>query len=145
MTEKELSSFLLCSTSMSDFDIHFYRKASSISISVFSLGLFGDVREQWSQPRVACAPWLCYMGREDVQLYFPSGPCSTVGLQKLLRGCLAGFFFPLKNKVLTCKFNLCRWLITINQFPVVALCKSPANLPPVLFPNILISRPSLCP
>lgn len=39
---------------MPELDIVFYRKASSISISVFSLGLFGDVRKHWSQPRVLC-------------------------------------------------------------------------------------------
>lgn len=95
MAEKELCSVLLCSTSMSDLDIVFYRKASSISISVFSLGLFGNVREHWSRLRVACAPWSCNMRREDVQqvqLYAPSGPCSTVGLQKFLHRCLAGLF-----------------------------------------------------
>lgn len=88
MTEKELCSVLLCSISMPDLDINFYRK-TSISISVFNLGLFGDVREHWSQPGLPCVPWLCNMGREDVQqvqLHVP------VGLQKLLHRCLAGFF-----------------------------------------------------
>lgn len=96
MTEKELCSVLLRSTSVPQLDIVFYRKASSISISVFSLGLLGDARKHWSQPRVACAPWLCNMRKEDVQqvrLYVPSGPCSTVGLQKFLHGCLGDFFF----------------------------------------------------
>lgn len=41
MIEKELCSHLLCSTSISDLDINYYRKASSTSISVSSLGLFG--------------------------------------------------------------------------------------------------------
>lgn len=143
MTEKELCSVLLCSISMSELDKNFYRKASSISISVFSLGLFGDVREHQSQPRLACAPWFCNTGREDVQqeqLYVPS--CSTVGLQNFLHRYLAGtsqVLFSFKNKVLACTFNLCWWLIMISQFSVVVPCKSPAHLPP----SPLSSYPSL--
>lgn len=94
MAEKELCSVLLCSISMSDSDIIFYRK-SSISISVFNLGLFGDVREHWSQPRLACVPWLCNMGREDVQQVQSHVPCGTAEASSWV----LGRFFSFKNKI----------------------------------------------
>lgn len=94
------------------------------------------------------------MRREDkqqVQMYVPSGPCSTVEL--LLLYCRSFFmgawqlcFFKFKNKILACTFNVCRWLIMINKFSVVAPCKSPAFTVSllVLFPDILVSSLSLC-
>lgn len=95
MTEKELCSVLLCSTSMSDLDIKFYRKAFSIRISVFSLGLFGDVREHWSQPRVEgcitrggkmCSRYSCMFPMVLASLWdcrsFFLGTCQSFFIQK---------------------------------------------------------------
>lgn len=139
MTEKELCSVFLHSTAVSDLDIFFYRKAS-ISISVLSLGLFGDIREHWSQPRVACTPGCVTRGGKMCSRY------SSVFILVLasLWDCRIFFmsawqFFSFKSKILACTFNLCGWLIMINQFAVVVPRKSSANL--VLF---LISLSLIC-
>lgn len=45
--------------------------------------------------------------------------------------------FSFESKILTFTFNLCRWLITINQFSVLVLRKSPAQVSPLV--SFLIS------
>lgn len=129
MLENELCSQLPCITSISD--LNYYRKASSISISVSSLGLFGG----WQGALVTASGGVCTPGcvTRGEKVCCEYGCTSPLVLDRSGTAAAASWMlgraFLIKNKFLTCTFNLCRCLILINRFSVVVLCKTPALFP----------------